>query len=169
MLFTTLVGYLGADAECKKENGKEFTVFRIADTRKWKDASGTSHEETTWVDCIISGDPAVSKFLKKGQLVFVSGSQSLRVYSSKKDRCMKAGLTINVQRIELLGSKGDEIPNTLTNEDKSHNYTITKHYYCAELRRGVDQPESVMLFGKNEQTFVVDRDGWVYPNKKDEE
>lgn len=107
MLQMIIVGYLGADAEVKETNGKPFTTCRVAHTDKWKDDAGQVHESTTWVDVVISGKPKVVEYLKKGQLVFVQGSISLRVYSSEKDRCMKAGLTLNVNRIELLGGKSE--------------------------------------------------------------
>lgn len=107
MLQMTIVGYLGADAEVKESNGKPFTTCRVAHTDKWKDDAEQVHESTTWVDVVISGRPKVVDYLKKGQLVFVQGSITLRVYSSEKDRCMKAGLTLNVNRIELLGGKSE--------------------------------------------------------------
>ena len=57
MLQSTLIGHLGADAECKNANGKEFVTFRVANTDRWTDDAGQVHESTTWVDCIINGKP----------------------------------------------------------------------------------------------------------------
>ena len=140
MLQHVVIGYLGADAEYKNENGKEFIVFRIANTDKWTDEAGVKHEQTTWVDCIMSGKPKVLDFLKKGQMVYASGSGSLRVYSSAKEKCMKAGLTINVRQIELLGSRSDDVPAKLYTEDGKTEIAIGKYFYapaCAErLKEG---------------------------------
>ena len=85
MLQTTIIGFLGADAECKVYNAKEFTTFRVSHSDKWKSEDGVTHEQTTWVDCVINGKPPVLPFLKKGTQVLCQGSTSLRIYSSPKD------------------------------------------------------------------------------------
>ncbi|MBO5423750.1 MAG: single-stranded DNA-binding protein, partial [Fibrobacteraceae bacterium] len=91
MLQATAIGHIGGDAEVKSTNGKEFTTFRIAHTDKWTDESGQEHTNTQWIDCTMNGKPAVLEWLKKGQMVCVMGNLSTRIYSSAKDRCMKAG------------------------------------------------------------------------------
>lgn len=104
MLQTTIIGFIGADAETKVHNGKEFTTFRVSHSDKWKSEDGITHEQTTWVDCVMNGKPSVLPYLKKGTQVLCQGSTSLRVYSSPKDKCMKAGLSINVRICELVGA-----------------------------------------------------------------
>ena len=167
MLKTTAIGYLGADAEVKNENGKEFTTMRLAHTNKWTDANGVAHEETIWVDCIMNGSGKVNEFLKKGQLVYVTGSTKLRIYSSQKDRCMKAGLTINVSSIELLGSKTDDVPSVLYKEEDGEQVELRKFYHCAKLVREETAPESIYLVSKGGQRFRTDRNGWVYAEQND--
>lgn len=167
MLQTTIIGYLGADAEIKSLNGKEFTTMRIAHTNKWTDDAGTTHEETTWVDCTINGTPSVNQYLKKGQLVMCAGNTSLRVYSSAKDRCMKAGLKINVKTIELLGSKTDDVPSVLYKEDGGEQVELRKFYHCAQVVREDKDPESIYLVSKGGQRFRADRKGWVYAEQND--
>ena len=44
---------------------------------------------------------------KKGCSVFIEGNISLRVYSSKVDRCMKAGISVHADTIQLLGGSVD--------------------------------------------------------------
>lgn len=111
MIKLSFIGTLGADAEFKHSdtapNGGKFVTFRAAHNDTWTDASGIRHENVTWVDFIMNDHPKVAQYLKKGTMVYVEGRCSLRVYSSPKDRCMKAGMTINVQRIELLSAKKD--------------------------------------------------------------
>ena len=167
MLQTTVIGYLGADAEVKNQNGKEFTTMRVAHTSKWTDGNGTVHEETIWVDCIMNGSSAVNEYLKKGQLVYIVGNTSLRVYSSAKDRCMKAGLTVNVKTIELLGAKGDEVPSLLYKEETGEEVQLHKFYHCGALAREESDPESVYLVSKQGKRFRVDRKGWVYSENSD--
>lgn len=161
MLQCTLIGHLGADAECKNVNGKEFITFRVANTDRWTDDAGQVHENTTWVDCVMNGKPRVFDYLKKGQQVFACGSVSLRVYSSAKDKCMKAGLTINVRQVELLGGQRDDVPGKLSREDNGEEVLVGKYFYAPTLQRDMTQPESITLVSKTGDKFSADRAGWV--------
>lgn len=163
MLQTTCIGHIGGDAEVKNSNGKEFTTFRIAHTDKWTDEAGQVHENTTWVDVIMNGRPGVLEWLKRGQMVFVSGSSTLRVYSSAKDRCMKAGLTINARQVELLGGRGDDVPSVLFDANTGAQVDVKKWFQAAQLVRDESQPEWVPLVSRNQSRFVADRNGWVQP------
>lgn len=167
MLKSILIGYLGADAEVKNVNGKEFTTMRIANTSRWTDDAGNVHEETIWVDCSINGTSKVNDFLKKGQLVYVEGTTSLRVFSSAKDRCMKAGLTIHVKSIELLGSKTDDVPSVLYKEEGGEEVKLRKFYHCAQVVREETDPEDLFLVSRNGTRYRADRKGWVYSQEND--
>lgn len=161
MLQVTCIGHLGSDAEFKQSNGREFTTFRVAHTDRWTDDAGQTHENTTWVDCIMNGRPNVIEYLKKGQMVFVTGSCTLRVYSSAKERCMKAGMQINVRQIELLGGKTEEIPSTLYDANTGAQVEVKKWYQVPSLVRDAQQPEWMPLVSRNQERFVADRNGWV--------
>lgn len=161
MLQATLIGYLGADAEAKSTNGNEFITFRIANTDKWNDESGQVHEQTTWVDCVMNGKPKVFDYLKKGQLVYVAGSISLRVYSSAKERCMKAGMTINVRQVELLGGKSDDIPSVLFTGDGKEQVHVGKYFYSPAAVGEDGKPKSRILCSKSGERFVQAIDGWI--------
>lgn len=163
MLQVQSIGHIGGDAEVKTTNGKEFTTFRIAHTDKWTDESGQVHESTTWVDCIMSGKPAVLEWLKKGQLVFVTGACSLRVYPSAKDRCMKPGLTINVRILELLGGKVDDVPSVLYDATTGAQVDVLKWFQAPSLVRTEKDAEWIPLVSRNQSRFVADRNGWVQP------
>lgn len=161
MLQTTLIGHLGADAECKVANGKEFITFRVANTDKWTDDAGQVHENTIWVDVILNGKPKVFEFLKRGQLVFVNGSVSLRVYSSPKDKCMKAGMTINAKQIELLGGRIDDVPSILYSEDGSNEFRVGKFFYAPGAKCTDAEPHDTILLSKSGERYVADPEGWV--------
>lgn len=161
MLVVTCIGHIGSDAEFKQSNGREFTTFRVAHTDRWTDEAGQVHENTTWVDCIMSGKPNVIEYLKKGQMVFVSGSCNLRVYSSAKERCMKAGMQVNVRQVELLGGKSDEIPSTLYDANTGAQVDVKKWYQIPALVRDEQQPEWIPLVSRSQERFVADRNGWV--------
>lgn len=167
MLQTTVIGYLGADAEVKNLNGKEFTTMRIAHTSKWTDGNGTVHEETIWVDCIMNGSSAVNEYLKKGQLVYVVGNTSLRVYSSAKDRCMKAGLTVNVKTIELLGSKTDDVPSLLYKAETGEQVEVRKFYHAFSCVGESDDAPVTPLLDSRGRKYKADPKGWIYPENND--
>lgn len=163
MLRVSLIGHIGGNAEVKSANGNEFTTFRVANTDRWKDDAGQVHESTIWVDCVINGKPKVLEYLQTGQMVFVQGSASLRCYSSPKDKCMKAGLTVNVSKIELLGSKPDAVPSTLLGAENGKTYNVTKYFFCSELANLNDTIYPILLKSSRGDQFQVTKDGWVTP------
>lgn len=168
MLQVSCIGHIGGDAEFKSSNGKEFTTFRIAHTDRWTDESGQAHETTTWVDCIMNGKPAVIEWLKKGQLVYVAGSCSLRIYPSAKERCMKPGMTINVRSVELLGGKSDEVPSVLYTAQTGAQVEVKKWYHAESMVRTESDPEWIPLLSRSQARFVADRNGWVQPYVEEE-
>lgn len=168
MLQTSLIGHLGADAKLVSENGREFTTFRVAQTDRWTDGNGEKHESTTWVDCIMQGKPSVFDYLKKGQMVCVVGGQSVRVYSSKKDRCMKAGITISVRLVELLGGKTDEVPNVLYNPADNSAHNVVKYFYVSDYDEPQKRQNNLELVSRSGERFEVNPSGWVQKVKEEE-
>lgn len=154
MLVTSIIGYLGADAEYKGDQGREFITFRVSHTDRWTDQAGQLHESTQWIDCIMNGRPKVAEYLKKGTCVYVDGRMSTRVYSSAKDRCMKAGVTISVNNIELVGGKGDDVPSRLYDEN-GVQHDIKKFYWT--------DVKGTFLMNPQGRRFAVDDSGWVFP------
>lgn len=157
MLQCTMIGNLGANAEIKTADGREFVTFRIAHNDSFKGADGVRKETSMWVDCTMNcstGRPAVLPYLTKGTTVCVVGNVSLRVYSSEKDRCMKAGLTIHVQKLELLGGSGDTIPRRLYTSD-GVMVDVNKYYHA-------DTQEAV-LYDQRGNGYQVAEGGWILP------
>lgn len=155
MLKATFIGNVGADARVQSKDNRSFATFRVAHNDTWKDAAGVQHSTVTWVDCILNGDSKVIPFIKAGTQVAVEGTVSLRVYSSEKDRCMKAGMTINVRQIELLGGSTDEVPKKLFTKD-GVMVDVKKYYHAANMGGQV-------LMSQKGQEFAVDDNGWVVP------
>lgn len=155
MLQVTLIGNLGGNAEVKVADGREFVTFRVAHNEGYTDANGNRVDKTQWIDCTMNcanGRPAVLPYLQAGTLVCVIGSMTTRVYSSEKDRCMKAGVTIHVQRIELLGGSGDVIPKRLY-DAQGVMVDVVKYYH-------VDTKEKE-LRDQRGRFFDVAKGGWV--------
>lgn len=157
MLQATLIGNIGANALVKVSDGREFVTFRVAHNESYNDAGGKKVERVMWIDCTMScanGRPAVLPYLVQGTQVCVQGSISTRVYSSEKDRCMKAGLSIHVQKIELLGGASDPVPRRLYTKD-GVMVDVTKHYWCTE--------KSTQLLSQSGKSFDVDKNGFITP------
>lgn len=155
MLQAILIGNIGADATVQVADGREFISFRVAHNDSYTDTNGQKVERSMWVDCTMNctnGRPAVFDYLKQGTLVFVTGSISTRVYSSQKDRCMKAGIKLSVQRIELLGGQVDPIPRRLYTSD-GVMVDVNKFY-------NVNQKNVTLLDPRGHQ-YDVDQNGWV--------
>lgn len=157
MIKVFMIGTLGADAALKSSDGSKFTTFRVAHNEVYTDQAGQEHSNVVWVDAIMNDHPKVAEFLKRGTLVFIEGYPTLRVYSSPKDRCMKAGMTIRVQRVELLGGKVDPIPRELVDKD-AQIHRVNKFYNV----EGVKEPCQMM--DKHGNLYDLDKNGWVTPH-----
>ncbi len=160
MLQAILIGNVGANAEYQEKDGRKFTTFRVAHNDRWTDQTGQTHNNTVWVDCIMNDHPNVAQYLKQGTQVAIIGNVSLRVYSSQKDRCMKAGMTINVRNVELLGGQTDAVPTRLYDQ-QGLQHDVTKFYHT--------NVASTQLMSQRGEPFAVDQNGWVSPIKTEQE
>lgn len=152
MLQVIVIGNVGADAEKKNLNGSEFTTFRVAHNDRWKDQEGREHNNTVWVDCTLNGHPAVADYIKAGTQLAVIGTANLRVYSSAKDRCMKAGLQVSVRSVELLGGVTDAVPSRLY-DNNGVQHDVQKFYHT--------DIANTNLMSLRGALFVTDANGWV--------
>ena len=133
MLTAEILGRLGADAEVKTANGKEFVSFNVSHSENYLREDGTKVENTIWISCTMNGNGGTFiKHLKKGKYVYVSGRLSVRIFDSARDHCKKVGINVNVRTIELAGST-DEIPSELYTKD-GEPVSITKKYYCNKIQ-----------------------------------
>lgn len=163
MLKSIVIGNLGADAEVKNFNGREFVTFRVAHSVNFTNADGKEVSETIWVDCVGNNLQKVVEHLKKGQQVYVEGSGSLRVYSSKVDRCMKAGLTIHVESLQLIGGKSDIVPKQLVSPQTGLIHDVSKVYMVADMLNQIPQGEKIELHDAKGNAYLVDELGYVLP------
>lgn len=157
MLQVTLIGNLGGNAEVKVADGREFVTFRVAHNESYTGNDGQKVDKVQWIDCTMNctnGRPAVLPYLVAGTLVCVIGTMSTRVYSSEKDRCWKAGVTIHIQKIELLGGAGDAIPRRLYDSDGAMVDVVK--YYHANTKENT-------LRDQRGREYLVDANGWVSP------
>lgn len=163
MLKSILIGNLGADAEVKSANGREFVTFRVAHSWNFTSQDGTTNSGTIWVDCIGSNLKGVVEYLKKGTQVYVEGNVSLRVYSSKVDRCMKAGLTINVDTLQLIGSKPDAVPRQVINPDDGTIHAVSRKYMVTDMNGLVAPNTYKEMVDEHGNLYSLDTLGFIQP------
>ena len=164
MLKAELIGNLGADAEIKSGEGYSFVSMRIANTEKWKAEDGAEHTDTQWIDVVYSKtDSGLLPFLKSGVKVFVRGFVRLRVYSSQKDRKMKAGLTINATEIELCGGSSDVVPRQLVIPETGDIVDVAKYYQANVDTSKWKKDDTGFLVDKAGNQYELRKGGWVAP------
>lgn len=103
-----LLGNLGADPELKVTSGGQAVLkMRLAVSESYLDKSGTKQERTEWVSISLWGKrgEALSKFLTKGERIFVEGS--LRTSSYEKDGEKRYRTEVNATNAILCGRKRD--------------------------------------------------------------
>lgn len=163
MLKASLIGNLGADAQVKTANGREFVTFRVAHSWNFTAQDGTVNSGTIWIDCIGNNLKGVVGYLKKGSQVYVEGEVSLRVYSSKQDRCMKAGLTIHVQSLQLIGGKTDDVPREVINPDTGDVYGVDKYYRVVDGNTIKMNGVTHKMVDERGREYVMDNMAFIKP------
>ena len=166
-MFTAhVIGNLGSDAEVVESNGKKFVTLSIADSRKFKNADGAEVTQTTWIDAIINNvDAPILPYLRQGVKVCVYGNVSLRVYSSKKDRMMKAGATIHVLSIELCGGSSDDVPRELIDPETAMVFQTSKYYWVNRDNSKMKKDEMFTLVDAKGRPYTMNKQGFVIPSQ----
>lgn len=169
MFKVEVIGNLGADAVVKDAQGSKFVSFRVAHSEHWSDAQGQEQARTTWIDCTMSDVTAkVIPYLKQGVKVFVRGNASLRIYSSPKDRMMKAGIQVSVREVELCGGQSDEVPRSVVDPVTAIVYPVTKCYWINAPTRGMRKTSIQAMTDARGNQYIMDYKGFVQPVKQEQ-
>lgn len=163
MFKAIVIGNLGADAEVKQSNGREFVTFRVAHTNEFTNQDGTKVSDTIWVDCIMGSVTGVTEYLKKGTQVYLEGNMSLRVYSSAKDRCMKAGVTIHVSNIQLIGGKAELVPREVIDPEDGSLHNVKKVYLVTDMNGVVEPDKYKEMVDSKGNSYSLDTLGFIQP------
>lgn len=160
----TIIGNLGADALVMEHDGNKFVSFKVADTARFTNQKGETKETTTWVSCTLNGDGGqLLQYLKQGVKVCAIGRPSYRVYSSEKDRCMKAGVELRVNSIELCGGNDDAVPRQLSTQDG----LLVNPVKLFWIQQNESKPITRLFSARNKQSYSVDANGFITPEKND--
>lgn len=99
MLQITVIGNIGANAEIKEINGRQFSAFRVASTSR-----RGGQEETTWVSVLSFYSEKLHPFLVKGQQVYVIGDGRISTFT-KRDNTTSYDISVMADKLQLCGSK----------------------------------------------------------------
>lgn len=106
-----LIGRVGKDPESRIfDNGNKVASFSFATTEKWN-KDGEKKELTEWHNIVVNGKTAdiVEKFIKKGDLLSVTGKIHYRNYENQQGQ--KVYITeIFANNLEMLGGKKEDKP-----------------------------------------------------------
>lgn len=160
----TIIGNLGADAELKVLNGRECVTFRVADTESYTNAQGQKVEQTTWYDCVLNNNGGqLLRYLSRGTKVMVQGLPQYRIFDSAKYHTKMVGVSISVQRVELVGGgSNDSVPRYLFDENGQQFETL-KFYFISS-----GECRNKTLHDKNMCAYVVNERGFVFPSTSSE-
>ena len=103
-----LAGNVGSDPESRTtKEGTPITSFSLAvDAYKGRDESGKAKQEAMWIRVNAWGKLAetVSKLVKKGKPVVVSGELQIRTYTDKNNT-ERASVEVKADKVKLLDSE----------------------------------------------------------------
>lgn len=138
MIKLQVIGNLGKDCITNTVNGKSVMNFNVAHTEKFKDSQGVQKDKTIWVECAYWSDrTGVAPYLKKGQQVYVEGTPEVRSYP-KNDGTTGVSLTLRVQTVQLLGSRGESSGNSDSGYSGGYNSSSNSNVQANEISEPVD-------------------------------
>ena len=103
-----LIGNLTRDPELRvTPKGTPICQFGIAVNRQFKDESGATRDETTFVDIEAWGKQGelVSKYLSKGSLAMVEGRLKLDQWEDKQSGQKRSKLKVVMDNVQFLSSR----------------------------------------------------------------
>lgn len=106
-----VLGNVGKEPETRSfDSGDTVTNFSVATSERWKDkTTGESKESTEWhrVSCFGKLSDIASKYVKKGDKIYVEGSLRTRKWTDASG-VEKYSTEVKAEKIELLGQKSSQ-------------------------------------------------------------
>jgi single-strand DNA-binding protein len=102
------IGNLGHDPELRyTQGGTAVCNFSIATSRKWKEKTGETKEETEWIKCVAWGRTAeaLKEYCSKGKQLFVQGRLQTREWEDR-DGNKRFTTEVVVETVKFLGGGG---------------------------------------------------------------
>ncbi len=105
-----LMGNLTRDVEMRTTpSGQNVANFSLAVSRSWKDQSGQTQEQTSFINCVAWGKAGeiIAQYTSKGTPLLVSGRLDQRSYEDK-DGNKRQAIEVNVEDFNFIGGgRGD--------------------------------------------------------------
>jgi single-strand DNA-binding protein len=108
-----LMGNLTRDPEMRvTPKGTAICQFGLAISRSWKDESGQTREEATFVDIEAWGKQGevISKYCTKGRPLFVEGRLRFDQWEDKTSGQKRSKLKVVLENFQFIGGRGDGVP-----------------------------------------------------------
>jgi len=105
-----LMGNLTRDPELRvTPKGTAICSFSLAINRKWRDGDQT-REEVLFIDCEAwqKAGEAISKYVSKGDPLFVSGRLKQDVWEDKETKAKRSKIKVVVDQFQFLGGKAKD-------------------------------------------------------------
>lgn len=105
-----LMGNLTRDVEMRTTpNGQNVANFSLAVSRSWKDQSGQTQEQTSFINCVAWGKTGeiIAQYVSKGQSLLVSGRLDQRSYEDK-DGNKRQAVEVVVEDFNFTGGRASE-------------------------------------------------------------
>lgn len=102
MIQATIIGNIGADAQVKEINGKQYCSFNVASTR-----TRGGQKETTWASVLYYVNDNLMPYLVKGAGVCVIGDLTAKAYQ-KSDGTAGIDLSLFANTLTLCGGRQEQ-------------------------------------------------------------
>ena len=105
-----LLGNLTRDIELRHTQSNQAVAnFSVAVNRQWKDQSGQTHEEATFVDCEAWGRQAevMHQYLGKGREVMLEGRLRMDRWQDKQSGANRSKLVVVVDNFQFIGGRAE--------------------------------------------------------------
>jgi single-strand DNA-binding protein len=124
-----LMGNLTRDVEMRTTpSGQSVANFSIAVSRSWKDQSGATQEQTSFINCVAWGKAGeiIAQYVKKGDPLLVSGRLDQRSWDDKESGQKRSTVEVNVEDFNFVGGgRGDNAGTPApTSSNKSKDVVI---------------------------------------------
>lgn len=106
-----LMGNLTRDIEMRTTpSGQTVANFSLAVSRSWKDQSGQTQDQTSFINCVAWGKPGeiIAQYVKKGDPLLVSGRLDQRSWDDKESGQKRSTVEVNVEDFNFIGGRGGD-------------------------------------------------------------
>ena len=108
---------LGSDATVSTVSGKQVINFPICHSESYKDASGVTHDQSTWANASWWLErTSIVPYLKKGVQVLIDGIPSVKTYINKNGATV-AQLNVRITSLQLLSKPKEQTSQDSTQVD----------------------------------------------------